>query len=179
MTVQKQKKLHPLRQKQDRSQLDHLAEQMKERIYATLALLAVLVSIDASHTTASHAEVIVAGTALSLWAASVMATKMSNRIILRDYPPTHHERLETVRAHSQLLLAAVAPVIFIFLSYIGLVSLSFAVNGSIIFLILLMVGWSLLSARSMRYGWLQTLILAGIELGIGLAIVSLKLFVGH
>jgi hypothetical protein len=179
MIAQKQKPAQASRPTRDKSELDHLAEQMKERIYATLALLAVLVSIDTGHTSASHAELIVAGTALSLWAASVMATKMSNRIILREYPPTHHERLATIRAHSQLLMAAAAPVILIFFSYIGFLPLSFAVNGSILFLILLMVGWSLLSARSMRYGWMQTTILASIELGIGLAIVSLKLFVGH
>lgn len=179
MTTQKQKTPQTTPHVNDRAKLNHLAEQMKERIYATLALLAVLVSINAAHTTALHAELIVVGTALSLWAASLMATKMSNRIILRDYPPTQYERLATFRAHSQLLLAAAFPAILIFLSYIGVMPLSFAVNGSIVFLILLMVIWSLLSARSMRYGWLQTITMALIELGLGLAVVSLKFFVGH
>jgi hypothetical protein len=159
--------------------LEQRAELLKERIYATLALLAVLLTIDTTHASAGQAAVIVAGTALSLWAASIVASRMSYRIIMQqDHPGEEPFKREFVR-HSPLLAAAVFPLFTIFLSFIGLISLLVAVDAAIIGLLLLILGWSLLSARAMRAGALSTLLITAAYLAIGLGVVVLKTLVTH
>jgi uncharacterized membrane protein YeiH len=64
-------------------QKEYIADLLKERIYATLALLAVLISIDTAHSSSLHAAYIISGTIISLWAASMVATQMSRRMILQ------------------------------------------------------------------------------------------------
>jgi hypothetical protein len=158
---------------------EYRAEMLKERIYATLALLAVLLTIDAHHTSALKAAAIVAGTAFSLWLASIVSSQMSFRIVMQRAKTDKEElELESYR-HSPLLLAAVFPVFLMLLAFIHVLSLPLAVNLAIGSSLLLLVGWSLLSARAMKVGRLGTLVLAGVELAIGLAIVALKLSVAH
>lgn len=159
--------------------LDFRAEILKERIYATLALLAVLLTIDTNHTTPIKAAGIVAGTAASLWAASLIATQMSRRIIKQ-------QRLEdaaTVRrqyiVHAPLLFSAVLPVIFVSLAIIDIISLSLAIDMAIGFSLLTLLAWSLLSARSVKASKLTTLLVASLDLAVGLAVVGLKAILGH
>lgn len=70
-------------------QKEYIADLLKERIYATLALLGVLISIDPAHTNDLHAMYVICGTIISLWAASIVATQMSRRLVFQhelDHP---------------------------------------------------------------------------------------------
>lgn len=160
-------------------QLEHKATLLKERIYATIILLAVLITLDPSHSTPLHAMLVIGGTTLSIWAASIVATRMSRRIILKstEIDPADIER--RVSEHAPLLAAGMFPLFMAALAFAGLLKLSIAVNLSIAYCLLLMIGWSLLSARALRANKLQTLMLASLELVIGLAIVLLKIIVSH
>lgn len=160
------------------SDLEQRIELLKERIYATLALLAILLTIDTAHTSTIKAVVIVGGTALSLWAASLVASRMAYRIITQARSDTAVLDKQFVR-HSPLLVAAVFPLFTIFLSFIGAISLAVAIDIATGASLLLILGWSLLSARAMKAGKLSTLILTAGHLAIGLAIVGLKIAVGH
>ncbi|HVQ44119.1 MAG TPA: hypothetical protein VMT30_04110 [Candidatus Saccharimonadia bacterium] len=158
--------------------LEFRAELLKERIYATLALLAILLTIDPAHTSTLKAAIVVLGTALSLWGASLIAAGMSYRVVMqRPEPETSFKR--RVVLHSPLLAAAAFPLLTIALSALGFISLSVAVDVSIGASLLLLLGWSLLSARAVGAGRLATLVVAAIELAIGLAVVWLKMTVGH
>jgi hypothetical protein len=159
--------------------LESRAELLKERIYATLALLAILLTIDTAHTSPQKAAVIIAGAALSLWAASLIASRMSYRIIMQHRQPDVAELDRQFVRHSPLLAAAFFPLLVDGFSIIGFISLHTAINLAIGASLLLLLGWSLLSARSMRAGRLSTLILAGAYVAIGLAVVALKTVVGH
>lgn len=159
--------------------LEQRIELLKERIYATLALLAILLTIDTGHTSPAKAAIIVGGTALSLWAASIVASRMSYRIIMQQ---PHHDpaalEQQFVR-HSPLLVAAIIPLFTIFMSSIGVIRLPMAIDLATFESLLLILGWSLLSARAVGAGKLSTLILAAAHVAIGLAIVGLKIFASH
>lgn len=159
-------------------ELELQVELLKERIYATLALLAVLLTIDAARTSALRATFVIAGTALSLWAASLIASRMSYRIVMQQMETGEKSEAQLVR-HSPLLLAAVFPLLMTSFSVAHLISLSLAINIAIGASLLLIVIWSLLSAIAMRMGQLFTLVVALAELAIGIGIVLLKFFLGH
>lgn len=158
---------------------EYASELLKERIYATLALIAVLISIDAEHTSPFKAAFLVVGTIVSLWAASIVATLMSRRVIYHDSLDPHPEREHHVRKHAPMLAALVFPVFMIALSAIKILSLNAAVVISIASAVLLLVVWSVLSARSMKATKFPTLVLVITEVMIGLAVVGLKLLTAH
>lgn len=160
-------------------QKEYIAELLKERIYATLALLAVLISIDAEHISPLHAAYIICGTIVSLWAASIAATQMSRRLIFQNELNHPDEAERQIRRHAPMLASLVFPLVLISLAMIDLISLEIAINISILSSLLLLVGWSIGSARSLHANKVPVIILIAIELAIGLGIVGLKLAVGH
>jgi len=159
-------------------ELEFRVELLKERIYATLALLAVLLTINPDHTTTGRAMLLVAGTAFSLWLASLIAAQMSYRIVMQR-PHSEQEASRHLASHSPLLFAAVLPLLSLLQSALGLLALSDAVNLAIGLTVFPMIVWSLLSAKAIRAKRLPTLVIAGIELLIGLAVVLLKIKLGH
>jgi hypothetical protein len=158
---------------------EFIAELLKERIYATLALLAVLISIDTEHYSALHAVYIICGTIISLWAASIVSTQMSRRLIFQGQLDTAHETQYQLRRHAPMLASLVFPLLMIGLSTLNLISLEAAINISIASALVLLMGWSIGSARSLHAKRLPTFVLVGIELAIGLSIVGLKVLIGH
>jgi hypothetical protein len=102
---------------------------------------------------------------------------MSRRIVLQHHAPEHGEA-EFVR-HSPLLLAAVLPIASIGLAIVRLVSLDTAVNIAIGLSLLLLFVWSLWSAKAFRTNRFGTLVIASLELAIGVGIVALKMSIGH
>lgn len=160
-------------------QKEYIADLLKERIYATLALLAVLISIDTGHTSPLHAAYIVSGTIISLWAASIVATQMSRRLVfqgeLDHFQETHHH----IRRHAPMLAALVFPLMMIGLVLVQFITLEIAINISVVSALLLLAGWSVGSARSLNAKKVPTFILVVMELAIGLSIVGLKIVVGH
>lgn len=158
---------------------EFIAELLKERIYATLALLAVLISIDTGHSSPLHAIYIICGTIISLWAASIVATQMSRRLIFQGKLDHVHETHHQLRRHAPMLASLLFPVLMISLAMTKLISLDVAVNVSIASALILLVSWSIGSARSLNAKKMPTFILVAIELGIGLSIVALKVLIGH
>lgn len=160
-------------------QKEYIADLLKERIYVTLALLAVLISIDASHVSPLHAGAIMTGTIVSLWAASIVATQMSRRVIFKGELNHTEERNHQIRRHAPMLASLVFPLFMIGLAALGLVSLGIAIDISIISALLLLAGWSVGSARSLNARKISIFVLVVVELAIGLSIVGLKIIVGH
>jgi general stress protein CsbA len=158
---------------------EYIADLLKERIYATLALLAVLISIDSEHTSALHAAYIICGTIVSLWAASIVATQMSRRLVFRGELNARLEASHQLRRHAPMLAALIFPLLMIGLAILRLIGLDDAINISILSALALLAGWSIGSARSLGATKMPTLILVVVELAIGLAVVGLKVVTGH
>ena len=159
--------------------LEHRAGLLKERIYGTIILLAVLISIDPTHASAEHTLLIVAGTIASVWAASIVAAQMSRRIIMQQLALRPDQLEERFAEHAPLLAAGIIPVFLISLSVLEAWPLTYGVNGAIIYSIALMLFWSLLSARAVHASKWMTFFVAGLELLIGLGVVALKLISSH
>lgn len=158
---------------------EYIADLLRERIYATIALLAVLIGIDAEHSSPLHAAYLISGTIISLWAASIVATQMSRRLIFQGSLDYAEETRHQIRRHAPMLASLALPLFMIGLSSMQLISLGLAINISLVGALMLMVGWSIGSARSLNAGRLQTFVLIIIELAIGLAVVGLKVIIGH
>lgn len=71
------------------------------------------------------------------------------------------------------------PVVMITLSLLHLINLKIAINISIVSALLLLIGWSVGSAKSLQASNVPIVLLVIAELAIGLAIVGLKLVIGH
>lgn len=158
---------------------EHIAERLRERIYATIALMAVLVTIDPSHTTPGKAAILVAGTIVGLWGASLIASRMATRMV---YPEdaSHNESLKLLlRAHSPMLIALITPLLLIGMAAIGILSLAVAVNISIISSTLLLAVWSIMSVRALKGGKSPVILILCLQIGIIAGIISLKVAVGH
>ena len=160
-------------------QKEYIAELLKERIYATLALLAVLISVDTTQSSSLHVVLIVCGTITSLWVASIVATQMSRRVIFQGQLDHVQEIHHQIRRHAPMLVSLIFPLIMLSLAMMKLISLEVAVNISILSGLLLLVGWSIGSARSLHAKKFPMFILVTIELAIGLGIVGLKALIGH
>lgn len=119
---------------------EYIADLLKERIYATLALLAVLISIDSEHTSALHAVYIICGTIISLLAASLVATQMSRRLVFRGELNAREEATHQLRRHAPMLAALVFPLLMIGLAMARLIGLDDAINVSILSALALLVG---------------------------------------
>lgn len=158
--------------------LELQAESLKERIYATLAILAVLLTLDATHASTLHAAAVIGGTALSLWAASFISSRMAKRMVYGRSPEAEHTRRDSVK-HAPLLASAAFPLLMIGAASIGLFTLEQAITMSIGAILLTLVLWSLAAARSMHASRLASILLATIVLLIGLGVVALKTFVAH
>lgn len=158
---------------------EFIAELLRERIYATFALVAILATIDASHTSPLHAAYLVVGTIVSLWAASIVATIMSRRMIFRNSLNHKHEIRHQILVHAPMLWSLLFPLFLIFLAGLHVISLSWALNISIFGTLLLLAGWSISSAKSLHSRKVPTIILILLQLGIGLGIIALKVAIGH
>lgn len=153
-------------------------EALKERIYATLAILAVLLTVDAAYASTLHAAAIIGGTAISLWAASFISSRMAKRMVYGRSPEAEHTPRDSVK-HAPLLATAAFPLLMVGAAGIGLFTLEQAITMSIGAILLTLVLWSLAAARSMHASKLASILLAAIVLLIGLGVVALKALVAH
>lgn len=137
-----------------------------------------LISIDPSHISPWHAAFLMAGTVISLWAASLLATMMLRRIIYGNINDSQTRKTQYAK-HAPMLSTLTLPLFAMTLSAFGVISLAWAVNISIVTAMVPLMIWSVFSARSFGLGKLATAILVLLELAIGLGIVGLKIAVGH
>lgn len=163
----------------DTYELEMAAELLRERIYATLALIAVLISIDPNHSTPLVAAGIVAGTIISLWAASIASTQMSNRIVFQN-SVDHIVKLRVqIYRHMPMLYSLIFPLLLIGLAGIGALSLNVALHIATIGSSLLLATWSIDSAKTFSLKTSLLLLAVGLQVTIVIGIVALKVALGH
>ncbi|MFE5816204.1 hypothetical protein [Streptomyces sp. NPDC056479] len=159
--------------------VDGARERLKERIYASLTLLAVLVGLaQSSHPTRTGSAVAVVATALGLWLASLVAD-------LQAYPVAHGRpaRLPEIRhtlfTSSPLLTSAVGPLLLVGLSALGAMELTTALWISVGSEVAALAAWGFAGGRRVGAGPFSSLIAAVLNAGIGLGVVAVKLLAGH
>ena len=159
--------------------MEFIADLLKERIYATFALVAVLVSIDPEHTTPFHASLFVAGTILSLWAASIIAAQMSQRLVFQDAKNHDRELRISLLRHSAMLYALPLPLLLIGLAHINLIGLQDAIHLSTASSFLLFTLWTVRSAKTIQASKIAIALLIILQALFIIGTISLKVLVSH
>ncbi|MEU1782271.1 MULTISPECIES: hypothetical protein [Streptomyces] len=106
--------------------LDHavlIASRLKERLYATITMIAVVVGLAHSgHAGPRGAAVSVAVTAVGLWLTSIVADGQAHRV-MHGPEDSGRQLRQTLFVSSPLLLSAVGPLVLIALSALGAMEL--------------------------------------------------------
>ncbi len=161
-------------------QLDYIADFMKERIYATITLLAVLAILweGAGHFTHAKAALSIFATALGLWLASSISTQMAYKMAHGKIMP-RRQLIANEMKHAVLLLSAVFPLLLIGISALKLIDLKTALLISIVISIGSLFLWSIRAGRSMHSSLRVILVVGCLETLVGLGVVALKVFAEH
>ncbi len=159
--------------------LEALGERLKERIYAVITMLAVMVGLaQNAHTRHSTAALYVMGTAVGLWLATLVADMQAHRVV--------HQRLANRRevgrllfVSSPLLSCAVGPLLMIALSAAGALDLSTALWIAVGVDVASMAVWGFAGGRRMGGGVLPSCVAGLTDAAIGSGVVMVKVITGH
>lgn len=165
---------------QSRLSLELTAENMKERIYATITLLAVIVALwqTSDHHTTKGAIASILGTSAALWLATLVSARVSHHAV-KGKSMTAGELRKLFFTSSGLFAPALLPVVLILQSRQGWMSLETALLVSIIALLLSLFVLSFVAARRIYKSPLQLILISSLELLVGIGVVLLKLAVGE
>lgn len=177
--VSDQRPARPAAERREPADASAAALRLKERIYATITMVAVTVGLSVgAESSIPAAASAVAVTALGLWLATVVADQQAHRVVhLRDPSSTEIRRLLFVS--SPLLVSALPALAMITLSAFGVVALRTAL------LIAAGVGvgslfmWSYLGGRRMGNGPAGAAIAGTVDMTIGVAVALVKYVAGH
>jgi hypothetical protein len=160
--------------------LEHIAENMKERIYATLTLLAVIAALwqTADHHTVMGTVASVLGTATALWLATLIAARMSYRAVHAKRMTTHDYR-KILFTSSGLFAPAILPTLLVFLSATGVFSLKTALFSSMVVLSLSLFAFSFSAGRRIYGNGFRLFFISALEMLLGVGVILLKLAVGE
>lgn len=159
--------------------LTRLAERLKERIYAALTIIAVMLGLALSGS-ATHLAVAlsVVGTSLGLWLATLAAEAQAHRVA-HGRMTNPAELRHMLFVSSPLLTAAVGPLVLVGLSALEVLPLTAALYVSIAVDTASLFVWGLVSGRRMGTGVLGAVLIGVVNLLIGGIIIGVKLAAGH
>jgi|GEM_PF-695193 len=157
-----------------------IAENTKERIYATITLLAVIAGLwqTADHRSFWGAVLTILGTATALWLATLIAARMSYRAIhLKSMRAADYGKL--LFTSSGLFVPAFIPIVFILASSTHLFSLKTALAAGMGALALSLFAFSFAAGRRIYESLTQILLISGLEMLLGVGVIALKLALGE
>lgn len=156
-----------------------IAERLKERIYAELAVIAVTLGLALSgSSTHLPAALSVLGASLGLWLATIAAEIQGHRF-------AYGRRMNGVELRhmlavtSPLMTAAVGPLVLILFSAFGAFSLTAALYGSVAVDTATMFIWGYAAGRRMQASVLMSILSGVVNLLIGGIVIVVKVVGGH
>jgi len=162
-------------------QKEAIAENMKERIYSTITLIAVLTALwqsNAEHSTAGDVAVIF-GSVVALWLATMISIRVSYRAV-HGKPISLNLYRKALFTASGLLVPAIVPMIIVIFSGVThWYSLKTALMASIIASLLFLFGISFGAARKIYDSFWRLLLVSLFEMLVGVGVIALKLAVGE
>lgn len=158
-----------------------VAENMKERVYSTITLIAVLTVMwqNAQHHTMRGAIVTIIGSVVALWLATLISARMSYRAV-HGKPIEIADYRRSIFAASGLLAPAISPVLIILLG--GLThwyGLQAALLASIVVSLLSLFALSFSAGRKIYDNFWRLLLVSLLEMSVGLLVIALKLAIGE
>jgi hypothetical protein len=156
-----------------------LAERLKERIYAELVIIAVVLGLALSGSATHNAAALsVVGTSLGLWLATLAADEQAHRLSYGRLTNAAELR-HMLFVSSPLLTAAVGPLMLIGLSALEILPLTTALYLSVVVDAGSMFVWGYTSVRRMGAGLVGAVSVGLINLLIGGIVIGVKLVAGH
>ena len=148
-------------------------------IYGTIIVLAVVVAgARAYEHEAGHIAGLVAVTVLVFWLAHVYSHALAHAVA-QDEHLSLAELRRIARREASILEAAVPPLVALLIGALGIVSTEVAVWSAVVLGLVVLFAQGLTFARVERLGRLGTLAVVAANLGLGVALVGLKLLVSH
>ncbi|WP_225320851.1 hypothetical protein [Streptomyces luteolifulvus] len=155
-----------------------LADRLKERIYATITMIAVVVGLSESDAGPTGAAATVLTTSLALWLATVVADQEAHRTVHRRRA-TGRELRRMLYVSSPLLSCAVGPAVMIALAALGALSLDTALLIAAVVGIVPLFLWGCVGGLSMGAGTVGALLAGVVDAVIGVAVAPVKNAAGH
>jgi len=112
----------------------------------------------------------------AFWLTHIWATLVGMRL---DGPTTRPIVVEAAREESPMLGAAVAPLIALGLGLAGILTPLDALDLALAVAVVQLFLWGVAVGRAVGRTWSSALVVGLVDLGLGLAIVALKVFVLH
>ena len=156
-----------------------MGERLGGYIYGTIVVLATVVAgAKAYREHVGHVALLVLITTVVFWLAHVYAHALAHSVA-RDQHLSRAAVSEIARRESSIIEAAIGPIVALLLGHWGVISERTAVWLAIACGFGVLVAQGFAFARAERLGRLATLAIVGVNLGLGLALVGLKLWVSH
>ncbi|MGK5641076.1 hypothetical protein ACSNOK_22580 [Streptomyces sp. URMC 126] len=156
----------------DRAALE--APRLKERLYAAITMIAVVVGLAYSgHVEPAGAALSVAGTAVGLWLASLVADSQAYRVVHARGLGRQRTR-ELLFVSSPLLLSAVGPLLLIGLSACAVVPLHTALLAAAVVSVGVLFAWGWYGGIRMGAGTALGLLAGVADAAIGTAVALVK-----
>ncbi|MEV5354960.1 hypothetical protein [Streptomyces sp. NPDC052693] len=155
-----------------------LADRLKERIYATITMVAVVIGLDLGDVGTVGGAATVLTTALGLWLATFVADQQAHRTVHRHFA-TGHALRRMLYVSSPLLSCAVGPALMIALAAMGVLSLHAALLVSAGAGVASLFLWGFLGGMRMGGGALAAVLAGLVDAAIGVAVALVKTAAGH
>ena len=162
------------------SMLEYVAENMKERIYATITLLAVIVALwqSAEEHSVGGSVATFLGTVTALWLATLISSRISHRAV-HGKSLTSRDMAKVSFTSSGLFVPAILPVFLVLLSGAGVMKLKVAFMAGIVALLLSLFLLSFMAGRRIYTSPVRLYLVSLGEMAVGIGVVLLKLAIGE
>ena len=157
-----------------------VAENMKERVYATITLLAVIAALwqTSAHHSVKGILLTIIGSVVALFFATLISSRMSYRAIhSKSIEPRQYQHV--IFTTSGLLAPAIAPSLIVLGSLTGWYDIKAALMASMIVLLLSLFLLSFNAGRRIYDSTWRLLAVSALEMSVGLGVILLKLAVGE
>lgn len=158
-----------------------VAENMKERVYSTITLIAVLTVMwqNSGEHSARGAIAVIFGSVVALWLATLISIRMSYRAI-HGKPISTKGYRKALFSASGLLAPAITPILIVTISGLtGWYDLKVALMASMIVSLLSLFALSFNASRRIYTSLGRQLLVSALEMSVGIGVILLKLAVGE
>ncbi|MCK8438610.1 hypothetical protein G3I77_38175 [Streptomyces sp. D2-8] len=160
------------------AQADAVADRLKERIYATITMIAVVVGLSLGDPGSFGALATVLTTALGLWLAALVADQQAHRTVHRRLA-NGRELRRMLYVSSPLLSCAVGPSALIALAALDVLSLDAALMAAAGVCVVSLFLWGCVGGLRMGGGVLAAVVAGLADAAIGVAVALVKAAAGH
>ncbi|MFE9559981.1 hypothetical protein ACFYM0_02580 [Streptomyces sp. NPDC006487] len=155
------------------------AAQLKERLYATITMISVVIGLAGSgHVDVLGAVATVTTASAGLWLAALVADQQAHRV-MHGALARGRELRAMLFVSSPLLLSAVGPLVLIGVSALGAMGLDTALLTAAGVNVATLFAWGCYGGIRMGGGTLFALIAGAIDAAIGTAVALVKALAGH